>query len=761
MVLNKKTIYNICDYLSAFFYSAVIFLVPVFFTPFLANNNIFLLSKLVLFKVLVLFLAIFTLAKLLFSKHLNIIVKKIIFVFFLLVFLAIFSLNLLFSSDFYLSFFGSYERGQGLLTYLYYFLFFVLVLFNLKNFKDVKRILAAVGLSSFAVGSYALLQASGIDFVTWSEPALRTGRTFSALGQPNFLGSFLILTLPVLGYLVWLYRNNFWRWFWMLALLVSLLALLSTQSRSAWLGLFLSCFCGFLLFFYYFRDKFKNKLKITILVFFIFFVVFSALSQVPFFKNRVLSGFDLNSGSVAARINFWQAGWEAIFQKPWFGYGLENQKEALIPYYQKDWAVHSDVNVSPNRAHNLFLDILLTGGFFGLIVWLVFLLWVFLLLLNNLNKSLKKKKPEIFWLNFCFFLSLLGYFITLLLGFSVLVTNIYFWLYLALLAFFSCILSEEPKKLLPVKPLPKKAMILAFLLLSGLSGYLIWQNYNYLVADIYFKELNRTYKNKNYFKSLSSYQNINRLNNKDYFRNSYISLIYSDWREASRDLIYRNVIQYNLRDEIDNIIPNNYLNLKAKAKGEAILATSSESEHFTASEKSFEELIDLNPKKPNHYYDIAKLYLQNKLWSKAIENFNKSLFCLPSLDSPGINSGHKASIRFQKYLNYSGLAQAYFAKKNYEKAEEFYWQAYKNNLGKTELYKKIADTYYKRGEPGEAIKYNLKAYSLQPDNYVWPFSVALLYQEKDNQEKALQYAQEALSLSPDNEKIKKLIKKLN
>jgi len=38
----------------------------------------------------------------------------------------------------------------------------------------------------------------GFDFVDWYEPASRTFRIFSTIGQPNFLGSWLLLVIPII-----------------------------------------------------------------------------------------------------------------------------------------------------------------------------------------------------------------------------------------------------------------------------------------------------------------------------------------------------------------------------------------------------------------------------------------------------------------------------------------------------------------------------------------------------------------------------------
>ena len=60
----------------------------------------------------------------------------------------------------------------------------------------------------------------------------------------------------------------------------------------------------------------------------------------------------------------------------------------------------------------------------------------------------------------------------------------------------------------------------------------------------------------------------------------------------------------------------------------------------------------------------------------------------------------------------------------------------------------------------KAIWYNKRGYVRNPQDYAWPFAIALLYDEVENKAKALDYAQEALELVPDNKNVINFINKL-
>jgi O-antigen ligase len=99
------------------------------------------------------------------------------------------------------------------------------------------------------VSLYALLQYLGLDFFLWSETPSVTGRAFSSLGQPNFLGHFLAINIPIIIFsLVFLTKKKFYKFLVFLVLLLNLSALVISLSRAAWLALFFGLIFSFLVF---------------------------------------------------------------------------------------------------------------------------------------------------------------------------------------------------------------------------------------------------------------------------------------------------------------------------------------------------------------------------------------------------------------------------------------------------------------------------------------------------------------------------------
>ena len=89
-----------------------------------------------------------------------------------------------------------------------------------------------------------------------------------------------------------------------------------------------------------------------------------------------------------SRIARWDAAFDAISEKPLFGYGTHSEKDVLAHFYKLnglDSAYHNRYD-----AHNIYLSYLLEYGIFGL---LIFLLW----LISNLFLAIKSR-------NFIYFL---------------------------------------------------------------------------------------------------------------------------------------------------------------------------------------------------------------------------------------------------------------------------------------------------------------------------------------------------------------------
>lgn len=745
-------------------YLLLIFLIPLWFAYLFPTFNMFELSKIVLFRIL---LSFFFLAFLLWilagarlklvwqslqkegrKKVIKILTPPLVLIIFLLI-------SPLFSIKPMESIWGSYSRQQGVLSYLAYFLwalllfFYLLFVYILKGKRSlsrkIKRIILTVIASGSLVALYGVLQIMNIDFLSWPEPPYLTGRALSTLGQPNFLASFLLLVIPLSVY-SFFKAKKFWpRFFYLLALILQLACFFFTSSRGGLLAL--AAVAGLMIGRIIFLSSWKRKTKFYIVIAFLACLLGGIFSMEYFIPGRVRSLFDLKSGSLAARVYFFQAASEAILERPVLGYGLETADDIFIKFYERDWGLFGKVGASADRAHNLVLDILLNTGFVGLIF---FIFWYYYYFRLGFKGSGDKEKKE---LMLAISLGALGYFLSLFFSFIIVAGEIYFWLFFALLAVFS-FTENQFEVSATSKVWTKQEKIWLYpgaCILIFLSIFVILNAYKMAVADYYQNKIQVAVNEQDFIwasqlKTLAVDLKINpvqaeKINN---FLGTSIGSYcgYMPWRDQTEKII----LEEEIRTIINDLKDDSYRNLFLKAKLYSCLNENEQAINY------FSQVADLSPEWPLNYFEWGRHYVKRGDIKEAEKYFQLTEINLPDTNSPLINEEHKKVVYDYKYVMYKSLGEAYLEKGQYLSALKFLQAAYQNLPSDTVILKKIADCYYLMGDLEKALAYNLHGFQLNSSDYAWPLGIAVLYSELNDIESANLYLEKALELVPENEK---------
>lgn len=624
-------------------YLGIVFLVPIFFGFVFITEHPFDFQKMVLFKIFLIGLIFLSLIKYLLAenkKEINKIIWEFIkkYWFWPSILLIFYLISISWSINPAISFWGSLDRQFGWISLALFFLFSFFLSLNLLFFenrrKRIKTILLIVSVSATLVSIYAVLQFLGIDFLIWNEPATITKRAFSSLGQPNFLGSFLLLTMALPFYFITKDNKFYFKILGFLFFGLQFLALIFSGSRGAWIG-FLT---GFLLVLGYLFFK-RNK-KILIIGGLIFVILLFALFLGSNnFSQRFKSSFDFSSGGASARISLWSASLEGIKKNPW-GYGIENQKDILVGYYNADWGTFNKVNVMFDRAHNIFLDILLEVGVIGLLICCAFGLFIIKLLFNNIKNNEDKDKSKN--LSLIIFVSLLSYLVSLFFGFATIVSAIYFWL------FFSIIIvlnfnNDESKIKLGDSNLSSKII---FLILFFFAIIGIYKQINNLKIDYYFLKGKQFFYRQEISSSILvfSYLREEDPNNHQYYY-KIIDLVFDNYSnffdEASRVLAQDEISKIN--EIISNSDNNSFSSLLAKAQSLSIIGGADKASIM------FFELEKMAPRYPNVYYKKAKNNILRGDIIEALKNYNQVLQLLPEEDRI------EGDINLKAFKNYQAL----------------------------------------------------------------------------------------------------------
>lgn len=669
---------KILDKINFFLILLLVFLVPLVFWPSLFNA--FSLPKIVLFRSLVLLLLFFSVFKLFLEKKFSspcqsayvprssankrilnsFIIDRKLLLFLTFLFLGI-SASAFFSHNFLNSFWGSFNRHLGLYTYFGFFLFFLLLLYNLKNWGEVKKIIWATLISCFLVSIYALLQYYGLDFFSWNENPGLTGRAFASLGQPNFLGHFLAINIPLAVYaFFYLARKKRAKAFCLAILILEILALFSTLSRAAWLALIAG---GVMTFFIYKLSEKKYKTVIWgggILAVLFLAVISGAYFFAPDssrvvdkanFQNRLASLVDFSQGSGKMRLEYWQAGLkdfrEASFKTKFLGHGPDNLKNVFARLYERNWGAHETVNTYPDRAHNLFLDTLLQFGFLGIILFSLFLGYIFYKTLRFLFTEPNWNRKT-YALVFTLFISSLIYVLNNLLSFSSPGAYIYFYLYLALI----CLIifswgDKREKKICRINLSPvSRVLILVFLGIFSLTT-IFFYNLNLIRADYAYAQGLRAAKigPKNCPAVLNHLDQAIRLSpNNTFYKREFLRYslnCYPVFKNLEKEEIWRE----EALDTINSVSPaeKDYLFKLYEGRVYSLLSQKSPV-YYKQAESLYEELLAFNPYLTHPYKELGRLYLQRGRVEKARKYLNKGVERLPSPNNKYLNSEHRREL---------------------------------------------------------------------------------------------------------------------
>lgn len=239
--------------------------------------------------------------------------------------------------------------------------FYGAVYFASFDSKAVKKITTAALASAFISAMYGILQASGIDFVSYQTTF--NGRAASTFGNPNFLAGHMILVIPVCAALAIGARLKAGKFAFAALGLILFLAMLFTQTRGAYLGFGVSAVVLAMIFG---RDREKRKAAMTAAAAAVLCGgLYLGLNDGAMKRiSDFVSGSD-NAGAI--RVSLWKNALHIIKEKPVFGTGAGNFG-IVYPYYQSrsmkpEMYASTDIYKS-EHTHN---DYIQAGAEYGLI----------------------------------------------------------------------------------------------------------------------------------------------------------------------------------------------------------------------------------------------------------------------------------------------------------------------------------------------------------------------------------------------------------
>lgn len=337
------------------------------------------------------------------------------------------------SVDRRVSLWGSYERQQGLLALIAYLLLFAVTAASLRSRDQADRLWRALVWGSAPVVGYGLAQAVGLDRLQWQTDAVSP--VLSTIGRANFLGSYLVLVLPLTAGRLLVAKR---RWPYVPLLAGQLTCLIATQGRGAWVGFGVAMTTFGLVWALATRRRWLAFATVALAIAVVFSVVLlnlpgrvsSALSTLPGLA-RLASLASFDAGSTAARLATWQATLPLVAERPWLGYGPETMRTVFVQVFPPQLVYYQGRHTAVDRAHNLWLDLAMSSGAAGMAS--------FLAVLVGFGRAVRRGLGQAFgrWsraLAVALAAAVAGHLADLQFGFDLTATATVFWLVLALAA---------------------------------------------------------------------------------------------------------------------------------------------------------------------------------------------------------------------------------------------------------------------------------------------------------------------------------------
>ena len=289
--------------------------------------------------------------------------------------------------DFQSSFWSGLERMEGFVGLFHGLLFFFILSNSVRNRQQWHVLF----LTSCSVACVVILTGIFKEF-----ELIKDGeRLFSSLGNPTYLGLYLILHLFLVGFLlVNASSNNRNLCFVFIPILLGGVVL--TQSRSALMGLLISGFS--VVCFTAFSKKVATKIRwgfsgLLVIIILIITILLNAgntefVKKSMFLTRAVLVATSKTTG--ISRLNNWKIAYDGFKEKPLLGWGQENYQYVFAKHFLPQ--MYDDAPWY-DRSHNFLLDWLISGGILGLIAFLApfgITLWFTLLSdkFTNIQKGL-------------------------------------------------------------------------------------------------------------------------------------------------------------------------------------------------------------------------------------------------------------------------------------------------------------------------------------------------------------------------------------
>jgi len=221
-------------------------------------------------------------------------------------------------------------------------------------------------------GVFTLL--TGGQYLVW-------GPDLTAISDNNHLATALVMTLPLMNYLGRQSKNDLLRVGSRVAMAFTLLAILASYSRGAFLAL------SAMIMWFWRHSQHKFVTAVVIAATLAFSVAFMPSQWIT--RIQSIQTYQ-DDASAAGRLDIWSAAFKIAKARPFVGGGF------LAPYQQKIIDIYAP-GVQARAVHSIWLEVLGENGFPAFFLWIALMV----VALNNCRVIIRRTKtiPELQWAN--------------------------------------------------------------------------------------------------------------------------------------------------------------------------------------------------------------------------------------------------------------------------------------------------------------------------------------------------------------------------
>jgi O-antigen ligase len=231
----------------------------------------------------------------------------------------------------------------------------------LEDWKNLHKCIAAIAITMGGIALSQFVFGWRIQGTQLVEDAHRARGLYSHPLTLAYVG--LLVLGPGLNALF--NRHRCWlNWLWVVgATLVIIFSLSKTVIA-----------CALIMLFVLILFKLRGQTKIIAITFLVLCSVTVVVTDNPISRrySHILRGVDVEGGKIDDRVVFWQVHWEMAKERLWLGHGPDLNSAYRKPYYEN--AGYGNLT-KQYEAHNVFLQILVNGGLFSLLLFIAWWFW--------------------------------------------------------------------------------------------------------------------------------------------------------------------------------------------------------------------------------------------------------------------------------------------------------------------------------------------------------------------------------------------------